>query len=120
MTSEDRLGRKNILYIGICCDGTYPSHVIKDLNHLESGSSSTMRPPHRYSIFSVSVLPPDATTKPMASSHNFTLTPSFGSFGANYVMMCSSPRPASLRGPCVPPDDRISRKYIIHSHIWST
>ena len=45
----------------------------------------------------------------------YTPPPSFSSFGAASVMVCCSARPASSSAPSVLPEDRIGRKYNIHS-----
>ena len=58
---------------------------------LKSGSSSTMGPTNLLSSYLVSVSPPTATAKPMASSHHFTPLPSFSCFVATCIKLCGLP-----------------------------
>ena len=57
----------NKIYIRIFCD-----HVnVLNIFDQKSGCSSTMGTPHRWSSSPIFVSRPDATTKPMTSSHHF-------------------------------------------------
>ena len=63
----------NIKHIRRLCDLTIILHIFdQTCIVLKSGWSSTMGPPYRQSSSPVSVSTPDATAKPMASSHHFT------------------------------------------------
>ena len=73
-----------------------------------------MGPPHRYSVVYVCVLPPDATAKPMVSSHHLTYPQSLSRLASN-LRLCALPLSLRRRGRlCVPPDHRIGRKFTIH------
>ena len=61
----------NIQYIRRFGHRKLPSYFSPDVNRLESGWSLTIDPPHREFIFSVFVLPPDATAKAMTSINHF-------------------------------------------------
>ena len=68
---EDRIGR-NTLYIRPCCDHLNDLHIFdQTCIVLKLGWRSTTGPPDLWSS-PVPGSPPDATAKPMASSHHFT------------------------------------------------
>ena len=63
----------NIISIRRFCDQINVLHIFDQTYIvLKSGWSSTMGPPYRLSSSPVFVSPPDATAKPMASSHHYT------------------------------------------------
>ena len=70
---KDRIGR-NIIYIRQCCDHINVLHIFdQTCIVLKLGWRSTTGPPDLWSSSPVPGSPPDATAKPMASSHHVAL-----------------------------------------------
>ena len=70
---EDRIGR-NIICIRRCCDHIDVLHIFdQTCIVLKLGWRSTTGPPDLWSSSPVPGSPPDATAKPMASSHHVAL-----------------------------------------------
>ena len=69
---EDRIGR-SIIYVRRFCDHINVLHIFDPTCIvLKLGWRYTTGPPDLFSSSLVPVSPPDATAKPMASSHHFT------------------------------------------------
>ena len=86
----------NIMCIRRFCDHTNVLHTFdQTCIVLKSGSSSTTGPPDRWSSSFVSVSPPDATAKPMASSHHFS---PFAKLQLVWRRLCEALRSSSLTG----------------------
>ena len=90
--SEDRTGR-NRMYIRRFCDHINVLHIFDQACIVSTlGWRSTTGPPDLFSSSLVPVSPPDATAKPMASSHHFT---PFAKFNLVWRRLCKALRPSS-------------------------